>query len=91
MSMCRIYCPNCQWTTRPHYSIIGCIMEKEVAHRHYGVNSFDAHDFAFDKECPKCGEITKQEDRYFPDSEIKAIKDKIANGPNWEQLSVGYK
>jgi sarcosine oxidase delta subunit len=78
MAMHRIICPSCGWRTKPHYSIIDCLKEKELAHafglkafdKWYGVYS-DAHDSAFTDICPECGKKTKEEFRWFPEKEIK--------------------
>lgn len=78
MAMHRIKCLSCTWSTRPHYSIIDCIKEKELAH-HFGykTNNSDAHDSTFDSICPKCGSKTIDEYRYFPEKEIVEIERRI--------------
>lgn len=72
MAMYRIRCAKCGWHTKPHYSIIDCVMEKEWSHK-FGIKEvgFDAHDSAFGKTCPKCGGKTIEEYRYFNSNELK--------------------
>ena len=74
MGMNRIFCPSCGWSTKPNYSILRCIMEKEWAHRFGHLeNGYDAHDSAFGKMCPKCGRQTMEEYRWFSDDEIRQL------------------
>lgn len=71
MAMYRIRCTKCGWHTKPHYSVIDCIKEKELAHR-FGLKEaeFDYHDSAFGKTCPKCGSKIVEEYRYFSAKEL---------------------
>ena len=73
--MHRIICDYCGWKTKPHYSLIDCVKEKEWAHR-YGVKEkdYDAHDSAFGSICPRCGRQTRNESRYFTEQEIKEAR-----------------
>lgn len=67
MAMHRILCTACDWKTKPHYSIIDCVKEKEYAHRFGIVKKCDrdAHDAAFGDYCPKCGNKTIEEYKWF--------------------------
>lgn len=74
--MWRIKCDCCGWKTKPHYSIIDCMKEKEWAHR-CGINEkgHDAHDSAFGSTCPKCGRQTaKEESRWFTEKELQEAR-----------------
>ena len=75
MAMYRIKCGFCGWKTKPRYSIIDCVKEKEWAHR-YGVKEAgcDAHDSAFGNTCPKCGKTTQEEHRWFSDKELAEME-----------------
>lgn len=81
MAMYRIICPSCGWKTKPHFSIIDCVREKETAHaggikefdRNNGIY-FDAHNSAFGNVCPKCGRTTAEEHRWFSDAELKETR-----------------
>lgn len=81
MAMTRIFCPSCGWTTKPHYSELDCVREKEFDHM-YGLNEcgYDAHDSAFGHMCPSCGEKAETETRYFSNEEIREIERKRSAG-----------
>lgn len=72
MAMFRIKCTTCNWKTNPHYSIIDCVKEKELAHMAGRKETgYDAHDSAFGNTCPKCGKATEEEFRWFSKQELK--------------------
>lgn len=76
MGMFRIKCTKCEWSTLPHFSIIGCIQEKELDHE-FGKRekNFNAHDSAFGDTCPRCGARAVEEFRFFSDTEISFLKE----------------
>ena len=73
MAMFRIKCTQCGWSTKPHYSVIDCVKEKERRHGWMGIikpPDRNAHDAAFGDYCPVCGNKTVQEYRWFNQSEL---------------------
>lgn len=67
MAKHRIKCTECDWHTRPYYSELDCIKEKERAHMAGLVRYPDAnaHDAAFGDYCPECGGKCVTEYKWF--------------------------
>ena len=68
MAKYRLTCTKCGWHTKPQYSPLDCVREKERAHRTGIVHApdRDAHEAAFGMYCPKCDGKVIQEHRWFP-------------------------